>query len=495
MIKKAITEAFKREIKLRAKQDIIYPILDLFKKSKYTGIWTRSVIVETHFQRIFKTQSRKERHVTMLKNRGKEAMINDCIWSPELANILDLTKEDVTQYYSYKTHLKITINTFGEEFKRYILKKARHAYQTEKDKADQYELELNSKEGTFLRSLLKRKNFEQDAIMPRLIVERKLYSRDYDGRTYLESLNDDLENLKNNRYNTDVAIVDGNPVNISTNKISDYAYRKRKNTITAEIKRTQSQLRVLYDRLFLDKEANVNFIFIRAIGLTKLSEYMSSCENLNVTSIRHGEDLLNEYCKWFNHKHRIEIKEEQMHRARLYKKNYSANKRAIKKLNRLTNYETIINMYESGESGASIGRLIGMKARTVTEIINRYLNGTLTRLGDEINVSVQGEEFVFNPTELNAKHQEQLLIQERKEKLKNANEKVIQFIIRKNNSGFFPSQISSSIHKTPLEVIKILKEHGMKHRFEYEFATDDEKNEQMKKVQMITYKPEYLIEL
>ncbi|MDG1516584.1 MAG: helix-turn-helix domain containing protein [Flavobacteriales bacterium] len=385
MIKKATTAEFKRVITDRAGKKPFTPRLDLYRETKHTGTWVRATKIELNYDKQFTSNSRNSRYRTMQRNRAMEAMIKDNLWSPELANTLDIDKNDIRDYYSYRVHLRIAINVQSGEFFDYILKRGKEAYKLEVEKLNEYLRELERSSGNFLRTLLKNKEFKRTTRMPRLLIENRLYSRNSYGRTDLEVLHDKLNEL---------FVLKKNEL------ISKYRFNKERKCLEREIRIKKKEHRELSEQLFYDKESNKNFIFIKAISISKLENGIDKVNQLYITSVRQGEDLLNEYCKWFNCKYETEIKEEQNARIREYNRKYSAKQRAHKKLLKLRRYEQIIELHEEGNSGAQIGRSLGISARTVTDIINKYHAGTLERLGSNIQISTNESIESFSPYEL-----------------------------------------------------------------------------------------------
>jgi hypothetical protein len=294
---------------------------------------------------------------TSLKNRAKKIMVGTCIWDDELARITGVEREfDVEYYHSYQEKLKEYIFRLPSEWKDWVYQKALEGYKIELKKERKYKSDLKGlRRKSFIKSLIGQGHFVRDTLMPRLMVEDDIQQN----RDGLSDLRDqmDLLNLK-----------------LKTKEISNDKFRNERLILKRKISLYFKESREMFARLFLDEEGNKNFTFMRAFRFEHIQAPKSSTPYMKTTSVRHADDLVKSYVRWYNNnnaeaiREAMEDKKREKDRVRYSTDTKITGKKEAKQLL----IDRALQLHSEGKSSREIGTLLGKGKSTITDWINKY---------------------------------------------------------------------------------------------------------------------------
>lgn len=229
---------------------------------------------------------------TSLTNRAMDAMIDDLVWDDDLANAYQISREELEYHNSLKIHLHRFVNQeLEDEWKSIVQNKSKVCFEEELNKAIKYREGKNNafeENNKGLRGLLASGRYEKEHTTPRIMVENQLFGKS------------DAIMQFHNEFRLLEAMRNAGEISIST-------YKEEERKKQAALKAYLRDKRRLFGELFNDEESNVNYIYIRAIGNRIYGTETTTIPTLNVTSVRHGKDLIDQYVKWYNAKHILEI--------------------------------------------------------------------------------------------------------------------------------------------------------------------------------------------
>lgn len=329
---------------------------------------------------------------TMRRNQAIQAMIMDGVWSSELADAYQILEEDVKYYHTKHIRIKVFLNhTTHSEFREFLKEKALKAYLIEKKKYDDYVNGITGKTSKgkgLLRNLIAVNNFKRGADIPRLWIEEKLFGQDSTGRTELQRCYEERESYYTRKDNTGEGIV-RQWYHFKT-PITQHEYREQVQILDNKLRKLQKERQQFFNKFFIDGESNKNMTYIKAVGKKELETYIRKKEqydndntlrvkptkgliSIHVTSVGQGEALIKIYCKWYNNKFSEQIKETQKEKERERINQKNENLRAENRVMKLERDKQIIDLRNSStNNGTEIARILGLKERTVRDIINRY---------------------------------------------------------------------------------------------------------------------------
>lgn len=294
---------------------------------------------------------------TSLQNRAKNIMIKTRIWDEELARITNIDKSyDVVHYHSYQEKLNEYIFRLPREWKDLLYQKAQEGYKIEKEKERKYKSDLKGlRRETFIKTLIGQEYYRRDNLMPRLMVEDDIQNN----RDGLSALRDqmDLLNLK-----------------LKTKEIPDNKFRSQRVILKRKISLYFKERREMFGRLFRDDDANENFTFIRAFRFQHIQSPKNSTPQIKTTSVRHAEDLVKFYVRWYNDKNVDAIQQAVENKKRKKdRERYNANPEVTqKKETKQQLIDRALLLHSEGKTHREIGTILGKGKSTITDWINKY---------------------------------------------------------------------------------------------------------------------------
>jgi len=287
---------------------------------------------------------------TSCANRAMSAMIGDKVWHQGLANIYNIEREDIIHHFSKSMYLKQMINMeFESNWRQEIYRLGREYYELEIEKEKDYD-EAKNKEWDVknpLRGLLYAGRFERRNISPRMKVERSLF----DGRDVVSELHDKISLTE---------------LKLKTKEITQKRYYEQIKKLKDKIRYSIKQRQKLFNELFLDKEANKRYVCIRAVG-DKLYGTIPEFLSLNISSVRHGMDLISHYVNWYNSLHQEAILKRQAESKKEVDRNrYNAKEKVhSKRIEKQKKVERTLLLHEKGLSSTQIALDVDVSKRTV----------------------------------------------------------------------------------------------------------------------------------
>lgn len=525
----------------RVKAAILSWDFDLKLKNEAIQKVLKSISIRKQRHKTFKAIESKQKgelsgrakgRYTMRRNQAMKAMIIDGVWSKKLAEVYDISRNDVQIYHTKEMRIIVFLNTSThDDFKAYLFDKGVKAFEAEKQKLENYQEEAKVKtEKRLLRKLLAFKKFQVKNKPPRFLIEEKLYSRNEEGKSKIEILHDELD-----AYHTRAGEHGEREWLHKGKEISQHEYKKGRDVSKNKLRKLQEEHEKLYRIIFLDNEANDNMTYIKAIGFSDLQRFISQKEqfdrdttgiikepfkgmgSIRVTSVGQGEKLIKEYCSWYNKKFKAEIKaaKDENEKERIARKNEK--NRLKSKIKKLDRDRKIIELRESGEKNAvRIANEVGEKKRTVREILARYDEVVeLYRRGVTIPEVITEQKKTklstvvlyleiltgesIDSKSLKNEQQQQLELARQKEaeareemeekEFRRLERKSMNFwkierknkIVQLHTNGWNPSYIQKNVNVTVAEIKSILKEHGLTPHFDWRLASDEERDEELEK--------------
>lgn len=446
------------EIDKKVREEPIELWVELFtNKSTYSNR-LKGIEIADFYRKEFKNPNPDERQKEWSRVRRSviRATLETSTRNKNLESSYDITTDDLQDELSRMVHIRLYLNNCLEEgFYEYAFQKAKQGLEVEEGKVMAYEKGIEPKGTSLLRKILSPVKFQRENKMPRLLIERKIFSVNKDGETEIVSLHNELETLKQK---------------FKDKEITRYKFDKDRKSIKMRIKRVLAENRDLMKDFFLDKESNMNLTYIKAFGEGYLNKNKHHRNHLHVSSIPQGEEMIGEYVKWFNDKYAGQIKETQ----RLEKAKNDQQRRAVQSALKIRKKQErdnlIIELSEEGKRSPEISKITGFKERTIRRVLEKYKEGTLTYKQVENPETNQP----FNAYELD-KEEERKLIKQEMNRIKEEQQKQVEEEVnRLHTLKFNPTRMKKQI-KLPLkEIIKIHNRLGLEPHFDYKLATPEE---------------------
>lgn len=242
---------------------------------------------------------------------------------------------------------------------------------------------------------------------------------------------------------------------------------------------------------------------------------------INVTSVGQGEALLKKYAAWHLRTYREEIKETQAEEEARRTALKNEKLRIENRVKRLERDKDVIDLLNTGETNkAEIARQLDLKPRSVREIVQRYQavldlhnkgvrvpeaisEQTGTKLstvvyylelitGEDVSSNTlttqQGRE-IAQQREEERRAREAIYLREIKrierEEIQKGRETIEREVVQLHNIGFCPTRINKKMALvSTTEAVNILKNRGIKPHFDYQLATDEERQAEKERIRV-----------
>lgn len=303
-----------------------------------------------------KRTERSYNYTNMVKHRVIRLMSDGRVFDAQLANDLKISNEDIIFLASKMHYLNQYIKGIDIEWKKRIIARGKLEAIAEEEATKEYNTNYNKDMASgslSIRALFAQNTFYRNNPPTRYFVESQLKKAT---SSILEKHHE--KNVLAEEYNNgDLTLA---------------AYKRKDKRLSIDIKVLLAKKNQAYNDIFKNAASNKRITYIRA--MPHKSQLHITPPIINVTSWRHGIDLISDYRDWYNELHKDAIEkardEKSKHSDRVsYHRKQDVIERQLSKKEKQNRFADLI---EEGFSQAEAGRQVGITSSTA----NRWANNS-----------------------------------------------------------------------------------------------------------------------